>query len=172
MNARSFLVADSRLRNRMLNEGKRIHPARWQGIDISTRPDAEMVELLNVDLDVDLRGIEDLEQWRVECQPNLPWADDHFAERVSGFPLNPPPSWAWWPWAGSAAKFRSSEKFNHTYPERYWPKEAGADERMFITSPQIPNQGIRSRLRRPARRDRADASRPADAASVSAHLLP
>jgi thymidylate synthase len=143
MNARSFLVADSRLRNRMLNEGTRIHPARWQGIDISQRLDAEMVELLNVDLDVDLRGIESLEHWRAEIRPNLPWADDHFAERVSGKPLNPPPSWAWWPWANSAEKFRTGEKFNHTYPERYWPKQAGLDEFTLKYSGRRANHGIR-----------------------------
>lgn len=124
MKARSFLVADSRLRNRMVNEGQHIHPARWQGIDVSSRQDAEMVELLNVGLEIDLRGIESLDHWRAECQPNLPWADDHFLERVSGEPLNPPPSWAWWPWNKSAAQFRNDEKFNHTYPERYWPKHA------------------------------------------------
>jgi hypothetical protein len=142
VNARSFLVADSRLRNRMLNEGKRIHPARWQGIDISARPDAEMVELLNVDLDVDLRGIESLDHWRQECQPNLPWADDHFAERVSGNPLNPPPSWAWWPWAGSAKNFKT-EIFNHTYPERYWPRFAAGGGRTWDDSYQGPHRGIR-----------------------------
>lgn len=153
MNARSFLVLDSRLRNRMLNEGRRIHPMRWQGIDISTRPDAEMVELLNVDVDVDLRGIESLAHWRAEVRPNLPWADDHFEERVCGQPLNPPPSWAWWPWAGSAKNFRTDEKFNHTYPERYWPKLAGdepfddMDVRTYApgTIPrETPNTGIRS----------------------------
>jgi hypothetical protein len=137
VNARSFLVLDSRLRNRMLNEGKRVHPARWQGLDISSRPDAEMVELLNVTMDIDLRGIPDLDHWRQEIRPNLPWADDHFLERVSGKPLNPPPSWAWWPWASSAKHFREGEKFNHTYPERYWPKEAGE-------APMLPtNFGIR-----------------------------
>lgn len=125
MNARSFLVADSRLRNRMLNEGRRIHPGRWQGIDISKRPDAEMVELLNVDLDVDLRGIETLAHWRQEIRPNLPWADDHFAERVSGTPMNPGSEWANWPWAKSAGGFIAGGIFNHNYMERYWPKYAG-----------------------------------------------
>lgn len=129
MNARSFLVADSRLRNRMLNEGVRIHPARWQGIDISTRPDAEMVELLNVDLEMDLRGIHDLAHWRAEIRPNLPWADDHFAERVSGSPMNPGLEWANWPWAKSAGGFIEGGIFNHNYMERYWPKIAGKPDR-------------------------------------------
>lgn len=143
MNARSFLVADSRLRNRMLNEGVRIHPAHWQGIDISQRADAEMVELLNVDLDVDLRGISSLDHWRTECQPNLPWADEHFEERVGGSPLNPPPSWVRWPWANSADKFRASEKFNHTYPERYWPK--------YAEGGLVEHHGPAARIRSPHR---------------------
>lgn len=126
MNARSFLVLDSRLRNRMLNEGRRIHSATWQGIDISARPDAEMVELLNVGVDMDLRGITDLQHWRDEIQPNLPWADAHFEERVCGAPINPGVEWANWPWAKSAGGFLKGGVFNHNYMERYWPKQAGA----------------------------------------------
>lgn len=137
MNARSFLVVDSRLRNRMLNEGRRIHPARWQGLDVRDRQEAEMVELLNVDFNIDLRGIESLDHWRTECQPNVPWADEHFEERVSGYPHNPPPSWVRWPWANSASTFRAGEKFNHTYPERYWPKQAGD------AAPSGGNYGLR-----------------------------
>src|SRR5580765_1479613 len=30
---------------------------------------------------------------------NLPWAEDHFKERISGYPYNPAPSEAWWPYA-------------------------------------------------------------------------
>jgi hypothetical protein len=62
---------------------------------------------------------------------NLPWAEDHFQERVSGRPLNPPPSEAWWPFnqnGNKAHKFQKDgqvEKFSHTYPERFWPKYAG-----------------------------------------------
>lgn len=56
---------------------------------------------------------------------NLPWAEDHFQERVSGKPLNPPPSNAWWPFAQSGnALHKAEEKFSHTYPERYWPRHA------------------------------------------------
>jgi hypothetical protein len=142
--ARSFLVADARLRALMVEDSDRVHTATWQGADIAARPEAEMRELLNVTLSVALRGHTDLDLWRREIRPNLPWADEHFEERVSGQPLNPPPSWVRWPWANSADKFRSGEKFNHTYPERYWPKRAGASERGMIGALHaIPNYGIR-----------------------------
>jgi hypothetical protein len=152
MNSRSFLVADSRLRNRMLNEGVRIHPMRWQGVDIAANPQAEMVELLNVDLEVDLRGIESLAHWRTEIQPNLPWADHHFEERVSGEPMNPGTEWANWPWAKSAGGFVQDGIFNHNYMERYWPRFAGtvtgptATAREFAGRRMVdvrPNVGIR-----------------------------
>jgi hypothetical protein len=56
---------------------------------------------------------------------NLPWAEDHFQERVSGQALNPPPSNAWWPFAQAGnAMHKAGETFSHTYPERYWPKFA------------------------------------------------
>lgn len=125
VSTRSFLVADAKLRALMLDSGRRVHTETWQGVDIRNRPDAETTELLNVSLETNLRGIMELDHWRAEVRPNLPWADDHFAERVSRQPLNPPPSWAWWPWASSAAKHRTDTKFNHTYPERFWPKFAG-----------------------------------------------
>lgn len=59
-------------------------------------------------------------------EPNLPWAEDHFLERVSGEPLNPPPSEAYWPFAQQGnEQHKHGEKFSHTYPERFWPKQAG-----------------------------------------------
>jgi hypothetical protein len=131
LDARTFPEAWSTLRVVMKGHGRPVTTETWQGVDVRQRPDAATYELLNVTLTLDLRGegdvnTQDPDVWRQEIRPNLPWADDHFAERVSGSPLNPPPSWAWWPWAGSAAKHRNNEeKFNHTYPERYWPKYAG-----------------------------------------------
>jgi hypothetical protein len=78
--------------------------------------------------------------------PNLPWAEDHFLERVGGVPLNPPPSQAWWPFAqeGNEAFMRNGGKFSHTYPERFWPKFASVGE----TRPNgrqvfVPHNGIR-----------------------------
>lgn len=55
-------------------------------------------------------------------QPNLPWAEDHFQERVSGIPHNPPPSHEWWPFAQrNNDEHISGGRFSHTYPERFWP---------------------------------------------------
>jgi thymidylate synthase len=62
-----------------------------------------------------------------EVQPNMPWAEDHFQERVSGEPLNPPPSYEWWPFNKNKDAFQKDEKFSHTYPERFWPKRASAE---------------------------------------------
>lgn len=77
--------------------------------------------------------------------PNLPWADDHFAERVGGEPLNPPPSAAWWPYnRKNNAEHKSDDKFSHTYPERFWPKRANENEHVDPDGLLLgPHRGIR-----------------------------
>ena len=62
---------------------------------------------------------------------DMPWASEHFAERVGGVPLNPPPSEARWPWHSAAKdQFKTDAKYDHTYPERMWPIYAGDDHRI------------------------------------------
>lgn len=123
---RSFTVAHQMLSARFRTYATKIHTRKWQGLEIAHRPDMVTYELLNDTICVDLFGIEDLDHWRRDIKPNLPWADDHFAERVSGAPLNPGTQWANWPWASSADKHRTEgEMFNHTYMERMWPRHAG-----------------------------------------------
>jgi hypothetical protein len=109
----------------------------WQGISTEGRPDMATHEVINHSLTVRV-PTENLDLIALDIMPNKVWADEHFAERVSGHPLNPPPSWERWPWAKSAAKFRACEKFNHTYPERIWPKWAMRDEQA-----ETPHAGIR-----------------------------
>jgi hypothetical protein len=103
-----------------------VTPATWQGIDVSKKPEAKYWELMNYTFTHQLSG-QDLDFYRQDVKPNLPWADNHFAERVCGAPINPGVEWANWPWGGSADKFRNHDgKFNHNYMERYWPKYAGS----------------------------------------------
>lgn len=102
-----------------------VHTEKWQGFDISKRPEAKMHEIINIFFTVPTMGVEQLTHYQNVIEPNLPWADEHFEERVGGHPLNPPPSWVRWPFAHSAEKALEGEQFNHTYPERFWPKWAG-----------------------------------------------
>lgn len=75
---------------------------------------------------------------------NLPWAEDHFQERVSGKPLNPPPSNAWWPFnVNGNALHKADEKFSHTYPERYWPKFAGESRMHYGSGQPVSHFGVR-----------------------------
>lgn len=109
-----------------LQNSHKVHTEKWQGWDISKKPEMESHELLNVTFTIDLKGIEELQHWREDIQPNLPWADDHFLERVCGEPINPGVEWANWPWGESARRFiEEGGQFNHNYMERYWPRHAG-----------------------------------------------
>lgn len=75
-----------------------------------------------------------------DVRPNLPWADEHFDERVSGVPHNPPPSHVRWPFAQRSNDKHTAKQagvFSHTYPERMWPKNL-----VTPTSHQM-TQGIR-----------------------------
>lgn len=97
----------------------------WQSQHISM----PMLEMLHVTFDMDMPAT--AEEAGKITGARLPWAEDHFLERVGGEPLNPSPSEQWWPFRkksedGDTNKEHKSEgaAFSHTYPERMWPKEA------------------------------------------------
>jgi thymidylate synthase len=106
-----------------------------------------MAELLNQSFTLQLYGESDLDVYREAIKPNLPWADRHFEEeRVSREPINPGETWKIWPYARSAAShLREGEnvpQYDHSYAERYWPKQAGkspdgrlSDELLAETDP-------------------------------------
>lgn len=107
-------------------------------------PQSSTVELTNVSFEVPIPS--SVEELQDEYSPNLPWAEDHFRERVSGTPLNPPPSHEWWPFAQDANAEHKGEVFSHTYPERFWPKWAHAEGHASWEGDQeidAPHSGIR-----------------------------
>ena len=108
--------AIKKTKEKLYSLGKEVFSGKWQAIDV----DHAMWELFNHNFSCAMpQEIEDMVK---EVKPNLPWADDHFEERVGGRPLNPPPSNEWWPFAQRGNKqFKADEKFSHTYPERIWP---------------------------------------------------
>lgn len=98
-----------------------IHTERWQGKEIKNDPKYSMIEIINHSFTCQIN--QDLDVLKAQIKPNVVWADEHFEERVSGLPLNPPPSHERWPYAQkNNAEFGGTEKFSHTYPERIWPK--------------------------------------------------
>ena len=101
----------------LIDYGRTVKTERWQGIP---SPD-DMFEYLFHSFKTQIPStVEGLVE---QARPNLPWADEHFEERVCGLPLNPPPSHVNWPFAQRGnEKFGGTTKFSHTYPERIWPK--------------------------------------------------
>ena len=101
-----------------------VKPSHWQGRNVENKPDMETFEVFNYHSSLWLPD-EDLEGYRKDIKPDLPWADDHFLERVCGYPMNPGTEWANWRMGGAANDFRGSDgRFNHNYMERIWPKHA------------------------------------------------
>ena len=125
-----------------------VKPPRWQGMDVSSKPDMETYELLNYSYTVWLPDT-DLGGYRQDIKPDLPWADDHFEERVCGYPLNPGTQWSKWRLAIGADKSRSGDgRFNHNYMERHWPKyarmvpPAEVPHPEYLKFPPRPHKGI------------------------------
>lgn len=109
-------------KDRLKDYGYVVKTEKWQGID---SPDA-MWEVMNHSFQFFIPHT--ISELVSEVKPNLPWADDHFMERVGGLPLNPPPSHEWWPYSQkNNEQFGGNTKFSHTYPERMWPKFASSE---------------------------------------------
>ena len=121
-------------KEKLIDHGYVVKTERWQGIE---SPD-DMWETMNHSFQFFIP--ESIQELVEEVKPNLPWADDHFSERVGGEPLNPPPSNEWWPFNQKKnEKFKKDAKFSHTYPERLWSRFAG-DKFEHIDE---PHKGIR-----------------------------
>lgn len=138
----NFEVICAKLTAQLLS-APRVDNISWQSQDITNRPEMSTRELRHVHIEYDIPDEEI--KVRLAVKPNLPWAHDHFMERISGEPLNPPPSEQWWPFAQQGNKdHKQGEKFSHTYPERFWPRFAAAGEKAPNGRLEgVPHQGIR-----------------------------
>lgn len=135
----TFQAAIDSARHYMATGSYEVKGTTWQSVDVSRQPEMVTREVMGFDFKVwtTETGIARLQK---DIKPNLPWAEDHFLERVSGQPLNPGSEWKNWPWGNSADKFRDKNgQFSHSYMERYWPKFA--DQAHEVDSGEI--MGIR-----------------------------
>lgn len=129
----SFEELNKDVRDWLIEDAEVVHSRRWQGAEIADNPNMATFELQHCHFVVDLQSYgQDLEAYQRDIDPDLPWADDHFEERVCGYPINPGTHWANWMHnskAGAAHFLDERGKFNHNYMERYWPKFAGQVEK-------------------------------------------
>ena len=95
----------------------------WQG-NPTGKENNQMLVRRNIRLNMFIP--EDIETLEELVKPDLPWAEDHFEERISGNPTNPGETYKYWPYHTNLDKDKKylNEVFSHTYQERYWPKKA------------------------------------------------
>ena len=128
MRGGSFETIYESLRGQLL-EAPVMGTKRWQGVSVEGNPHMVCKEITHVHLDANLLS-EDPAFYAKDTGADVPWAEDHFQERVSGYPMNPGTQWMNWPGNivhrdGAKAFLDERGKFNHNYMERYWPKYAG-----------------------------------------------
>jgi thymidylate synthase len=100
----------------LLDNHKQSLNSQWQSIEIDNRN--PIIELRNIFLKFD--GFENIIS---DLEPDLPWAENHFLERVNGEPINPGNEYKNWPYytgIDNDCLFRENGKFSHNYMERYW----------------------------------------------------
>jgi Thymidylate synthase len=106
-----------------------IHTGRWQQLDISQSAAHGTHELLNVTCWYDMP--ETPQQAQQFIRPDLPWAEGHFRERVSGEPVNPGEWHDRWPYhAGRVDLHQKGGKYDHNYMERFWAKGLRYDDEL------------------------------------------
>lgn len=103
--------------------GEVVDVGEWQSIRDDKMPQVRTIELQNVVISYPIPPSRD--ELQEDVQPNMPFAEAQFLDRVSGEPLNPPPSDKLWPWAHHLEDDKPQGQYSHTYPERFWPKQAG-----------------------------------------------
>jgi hypothetical protein len=147
-----FYAAIRHAREHLMHYGSEVDTGHWQGVSTNGKPDLVTIEVVGWDATVNVMRSEtdivsQLTQMQEEIRPNLPWADDHFEERVGGQPTNPGEAYKGWPWwtpdkeeyTWALDATRSPFRFTHTYQERFWPKQAGENPQAL----GISNFGIR-----------------------------
>ena len=93
---------------------------RWQTLDVSGSDAHRTYELLQASIYYDMPRTKDEAEKFI--QPDQPWSEGHFQERIGGKPINPGYWHAHWPYhAGQVELHQKSKKYDHNYMERFWP---------------------------------------------------
>ena len=74
----SFSHAIPTLMSRLIKNHQVIKPFTWQSMDVSQRKEATLLERWGDSFEVVCLS-DELQHYRDDIHPNLPWADNHFA---------------------------------------------------------------------------------------------
>jgi hypothetical protein len=122
--------------------GDRVDTGHWQSL--SNVPHTKTIELMHFSIELNVPATRGALASMIK--PNLPWAEAHFQERVSGEPLNPGEEYKNWPWYKSGVEdHKQPGRFSHTYMERIWPQYAGASCNEADDPDPHPMHGVRYR---------------------------
>jgi thymidylate synthase len=141
----SLLRLQQQLRSEIV-DAPAVDVGEWHAMDVKDKPELVTHELQNVVIQYSIPAeLKDLQKQYPGTQ--LEWAEEHFGERVSGEPLNPPPSHERWMGGRYNAEHQGEQgAFSHSYPERFWPAWAGAEYHAMKESRSVawePRHGIR-----------------------------
>src|SRR5699024_8228651 len=98
---------------------------KWQAVDISGSSAHDTYELLNTTLWLDIP--DNQHETEEMNEPDMPWSEGHFQERVAGKPVNPGDWHHRWPYHGNSESLHqrdAAKRYDHNYMERFWPKQA------------------------------------------------
>lgn len=125
LKSRGFAGVMYELGQQLMHDAKPVESQTWQSQSTEGRPGLGRTwELEDACFEIAVPAGTAMQRKLV--RPNLPWADEHFYERVGGYPVNPPPSHERWPFRrNDNDEHLDGGQFSHTYPERFWPKHAG-----------------------------------------------
>jgi len=115
---------------------ERVKAGTWQADD--NFRDLYMRVMFNHFFQVNVPKTIDVLAHETKC--DVPWAEQHFQERVEGSPTNPGTTYKFWPYKTFSEEddFMDGKVFSHTYQERFWPKQAN-----FSENEVNHNKGIR-----------------------------
>lgn len=120
---------------RLLSEGKIQRTDKWQGKVLDEK--TKFFEAFGISFQTNMNRVKE------NLGQNMPWAEDHFLERVSGLPLNPGNEYKNWPYYKNNPSNDTSRveegKFSHSYMERYWPRFAGHSSINWASLPDPEN---------------------------------
>jgi len=105
----------------LIENGQESNNVDWQSIKGTVHDSNPVIELHNVY--IKFPSTKDLDY---ESGADLPWAENHFMERISRDPSNPGIEYKNWPYyqgEGDDKRFREKGQFSHTYQERFWSRD-------------------------------------------------